>query len=268
MALSIARRAEATVHLVHVHQVVPPSMVEGVVIMDAIDLHQRQDETAYLADVARRVVEARPVMLRTALLDGEVVPALKEYAARNDIDLVVMSTHGRGALARFWLGSIADEAVGEMRQPVLLVRPEEGEPDLRREVPLKTILVPSDGTLQSETVLDPAMDLANLFGSTLDLLRVVQPALRPAYTPEGASVGALTHGVLQELREAQSKREKRARIYLDEVSGELKQQGYKVEAHAMETHARRGLPRMFLGSVADKVVRGGLVPVLLHHPPK
>ena len=33
---------------------------------------------------------------------------------------------------------------------------------------------------------------------------------------------------------------------------------------ALATHGRRGLPRLFLGSVADKVVRGAGVPVLLH----
>jgi nucleotide-binding universal stress UspA family protein len=34
---------------------------------------------------------------------------------------------------------------------------------------------------------------------------------------------------------------------------------------AIETHGRRGLARLFLGSVADKLVRTGAVPVLLHH---
>ena len=35
---------------------------------------------------------------------------------------------------------------------------------------------------------------------------------------------------------------------------------------AMETHGRRGLSRMIVGSVADKIVRGAEVPVLLHRP--
>jgi nucleotide-binding universal stress UspA family protein len=36
------------------------------------------------------------------------------------------------------------------------------------------------------------------------------------------------------------------------------------EMIALETHGRRGLPRLFLGSVADKVVRGSSIPVLVH----
>jgi nucleotide-binding universal stress UspA family protein len=241
--------------------------------------------------VARRIAAARPVMTRTALLDGDVVPAMKEYAKANGIDLVVMSTHGRGAFGRFWLGGVADEVVREMAEPVLLVRPGEGKPDLAREIDLKTILVPSDGHLSSEMVLDPAIDLAKLFGSTLDLVRVVEPVLRPAYLPEGFSGAELTSGVLVELREAQAKQEARAKVYLDEVTAGLEQDGYRVETHvlvderpaagiaaeakarhadliAMETHARRGLSRVFHGSVADKVVRGGGAPVLLHHGPR
>ena len=35
---------------------------------------------------------------------------------------------------------------------------------------------------------------------------------------------------------------------------------------ALETHGRRGLSRLFLGSVAEKLVRGGTVPVLVHCP--
>ena len=54
--------------------------------------------------------------------------ALLEHAAAKNVDLVVMSTHGRGPLSRFWLGSVADELVRRMPVPVLLVRPKEEAP--------------------------------------------------------------------------------------------------------------------------------------------
>ncbi len=38
----------------------------------------------------------------------------------------------------------------------------------------------------------------------------------------------------------------------------------KVDLVAMATHGRGGVARLILGSVADKVIRGGTVPVLLH----
>lgn len=288
MALSIARRSEAVIHLVHVHDLAPAATIEGVAIPDNLDERVQREEQAYLAGLTQRIAQARPVVMKTALLLGEPVSALRAYAGANSVDLVVMSTHGRGAFARFWLGSLAADLAREMPQPVLLVRPTDGEPDLRREVDLRTILLPSDGTLRCEEVFGPALELARLFGSHLDVVRVVKPALRPSYMPDGATVTGMKQGVLKEIEAAQARTVDRAEVYLDDVSDELVEGGFLVETHvvvnerpadgieeeavashadliAMETHGRRGLSRLFLGSVADKVVRGGVAPVLLHH---
>ena len=78
LAASLARAANATLHLVHVHQVVPPATVAGVAVMDALDLHLRQDEQAYLADVTRRLGEKGPLQVKSALIEGEVAAALKQ----------------------------------------------------------------------------------------------------------------------------------------------------------------------------------------------
>ena len=59
--------------------------------------------------------------------DGHVAEELEYEAARNDADLVVMATHGRGPLSRAWLGSVADAFVRRPRRPVLLVRPSDEE---------------------------------------------------------------------------------------------------------------------------------------------
>src|SRR5262245_29143798 len=98
LAIQLARRGGAVLHLVHVHQIVPPATVAGGAVMASIDVHLRQDELAYLADAARRLAETGPLPVKTALIDGDVAPALGEYAGRINADVVVMSTHGRGAL--------------------------------------------------------------------------------------------------------------------------------------------------------------------------
>jgi nucleotide-binding universal stress UspA family protein len=288
MALTIAHRAGATIHLAHVHEIPPPATLAGVEIMYHLDERDREADKEYLNRLAGRIAESWPVTLKKNVLVGNTVSALKEFSQTHDIDLVVMSTHGRGAFARFWLGSVADELSREVTQPVLLIRPKEGEPDLKREVNLKLVLLPSDGTVRSEEVFGPALELAKLFNSHLDVMRVVKPVMRPSYMPDGATVSTLPEGVLEEIRKAQAKKEARAQVYLDDVSDGLAEDGYVVETHvvvnerpadgieaearvrhadliAMETHARSGLGRLFLGSVAGKVVRDGTAPVLLHH---
>jgi nucleotide-binding universal stress UspA family protein len=88
---------------------------------------------------------------------------------------VAMSTHGRGPLSRFWLGSVADALMRRLPVPLLLVRPQEGAPDLSEEPPLRRILIPLDGSALAEEVLAPALALGGLVGAEYTLLWVVRP---------------------------------------------------------------------------------------------
>jgi len=286
LAAGLARRGNAVLHLVHIHQVMPPATIAGVAIMDSLDLHLRQDEQAYLADVARRLGEVGPLQVKTQLVEGEVEPALRGYAAQVEADLVVMSTHGRGALGRFWLGSVADDLVRDLPRPVLVVRPHEGKPDLHREPDLAHILLPLDGTPHAEQIIEPALRLGKLFGASFSLVRIISPAIRSSYFPDGSAIGA---SLMEEIQSVQRHHHDEAQTYLDGVASRLREKGVSVQTRvvmdeqpavsilleaqvhgagliAMETHARRGLSRLFLGGTTDKVVRGGVVPVLLNRP--
>lgn len=282
MAASLAKKANATLHLAHVHQLVMPVTVEGVAILDTADLHVRLDEQAYIADVARRIAGRAPLKVEQALLDGDVVSALKDFSARKSIDLVVMSTHARGAIGRFWLGSVADTLVSQLALPILLVRAHEGKPDFARELDMHRIVVPLDGTAVAEQMLASASEVARLFDAELHLVRVNPPPILTDYLPEG--VGSVRIP-MPDSELAMREREESTR-YLAGMAEELAAKGLRVRTHvvvgerpsdgilaeaeadhadliAVETHGRRGLSRFFFGSVADEVVRGSEVPVLL-----
>ncbi len=291
LAAGLARRTGATLHLVHVHQLIPPATVAGVAVMDSLDLHLRQDEQSYLANIARRLHEKGPLQVESALLEGEVAVALEAHATRIEADLVVMSTHGRGAMGRFWLGSVADDLVHDLPRPVILVHPGEGQPDLKRDPDLRTIILPLDGTPLAERIISPAVQLGKMFESTFVLIRTVRPVLRPSYLPEGGTIAGLAHTAVEKIEEAQLRLQAEAQTYLDRMADSLRKEHVRVltrvlieeepavgilrEAQlrkagliAMETHGRRGLSRLVAGSVADKVVRAGDGPVLLHRPMK
>ncbi len=61
---------------------------------------------------------------------GPVADARAAYVLTNDIDLVVMTMHGRGGLTRLWLGRTAFMLAHQITVPLLLVRPEKTAPDL------------------------------------------------------------------------------------------------------------------------------------------
>lgn len=65
------------------------------------------------------------VKVQTLILENTgVASAICDYVRDADIDLVVMSTHGRTGIARFLFGSVAAKVMEEVKVPVLLVHPD------------------------------------------------------------------------------------------------------------------------------------------------
>jgi nucleotide-binding universal stress UspA family protein len=290
LALSIARRAGATIHLVHVHNpaVMPyTSTIAPAPTREPLHVQQERDEQVYLEGIAARLRSAASVPIHPVLIKGEVVPMLRATATSVEADLVVMTTHGRGVLGRFWLGSVADQLVRELPVPLLLVRPREGssaevEPDVRR------VLVPLDGTPLGETVLEQAIKLGSVMEAEYVLLHVIPP-LEPVAFHVGAQAAGGLESAVAHAEAVHKMIRHEAEDYLDGVAGRLRERGLRVRTRvvvggqpglvilreaelldadliALETQGRRGLSRMMLGSVADKVVRGATIPVLVQRP--
>jgi len=280
-ALSIARRAGATVNLVGVH--VPYAFIsdEGVTAWSYQWVAElMEQERAYLDGIAA----AGPVPVTAKLLEGPVVAeTLQHHATTIGADLIVMTTHGRGPLSRFWLGSVADEVVRRATTPVLLVRPQEGAADLASDPVLKHILIPLDRSTLSEQVLEPALALGSLMQADYTLLHVYGLSTDPALDPMSYPLAGGTGPSLERMQTD-------TEAYVAQVAERLKGKGVQVQTQvaqgrhpasaildaaqnlgvdliALETHGRRGLTRLLLGSVADKVIRGASVPVLVHRSP-
>jgi nucleotide-binding universal stress UspA family protein len=192
-----------------------------------------------------------------------------------------MTTHGRGGLERAWLGSVADALVRCCSVPILLLRPGESTPDIAQVPQFKRILIPLDGSALAEQILAPALELGGLAHAEYTLLRAVEPFVLVGYAPV-AQASRLDLKLTQEgLAEAQR--------YLDRVAERLRAAGrpprtrallaeqsaaaildearrQDADLIAMATHGRSGLARLLLGSVADKVLRGATLPVLMVRP--
>ena len=60
--------------------------------------------------------------LHSEVLVGRVADSLADYTEKNDIDLILMATHGRSGVTRWVRGSIADKILRSSNAPVLMVR--------------------------------------------------------------------------------------------------------------------------------------------------
>jgi nucleotide-binding universal stress UspA family protein len=79
--------------------------------------------TALLSEEDRRVLKATSVMLKS----NTPAFALVGYAREHNADLIIMGTHGRGAIAHLLMGSVAERVVRTAPCPVLTVRHPEHE---------------------------------------------------------------------------------------------------------------------------------------------
>jgi nucleotide-binding universal stress UspA family protein len=280
LARTIARRAGVALHLVHVHVPVYATYVEGIpVIDDELDAELRQREQADLDALAQQFA-TKADRVTTTLLDGAIDTALAAHAAEIGAGVVVMTTHGRGGMARLWLGSNADGFVRHSHVPTLLLRP----PTHGDAAPVTNIthmLITLDGSLTARGILQPALQLGAVFDANYTLLRVVDVPMR-AYTPDVAHTLPTSSGARQEAEEA-------AAAYLDAIAEPLRREDRRVQTRvvasphpaqailqmakdervdtiALATHGHGGLQRLLLGSTADKVLRGSELPVLLYRP--
>ena len=87
------------------------------------EINQRSKEEAqqYLNNLAGRI-KYGAATVRTVLLSGGPAESLAEYIQKNQIDLVIMSTHGRSGVSRWVWGSTADKLLRSACTPVMMVR--------------------------------------------------------------------------------------------------------------------------------------------------
>jgi len=115
-------------HVTLVHVVEPLHMHSGLESMFSPEERWRLEKDGM--DIARnqlnlvvRRLKKKGVLAKVEVLHGHVVDKLVEYADKNEVDLIILCTHGRSGVGRLVLGSVADRLLRSTKVPVLMVRP-------------------------------------------------------------------------------------------------------------------------------------------------
>ena len=274
---TLAHRSGTKVHLASVVQQLAVFLPTGEepVPDPGLAPELRDHLTEYLRSTAEALETTHGVEVTYALLEGSPAQALADHARAKRVGLIVMTTHGHSGITRFWLGSVADRLLRWVKMPVLLLRPTDGA--LQTE--FRHTLVALDGLSEGERVLEPAIELGSLGrDAQFTLVQVVEPpvalitrmAMQPAKMP----------------RHWHELQENCARSYLERMAETMRARGLSVSTQMISargigeqilglargigadlivvgTHGARGVERMLLGSVADKVIRGATQAVLV-----
>lgn len=116
--MDFARAFDAKVTLLHVWSVPIPSYAEG--LTWPIDAIERAAADALAAAHAR--LRAKRSDADAILTSGLVWERILETARKHDVDLIVMGTHGRHGVPRWFMGSVAEKVLRLSPVPVMTVR--------------------------------------------------------------------------------------------------------------------------------------------------
>jgi nucleotide-binding universal stress UspA family protein len=76
----------------------------------------------YLAGVEKSLTKDG-VTAKSVIVEGKAAETIVDYAEKNGIDLIIMSTHGRSGPSRWALGSVADKVIRSSTIAVLIAVP-------------------------------------------------------------------------------------------------------------------------------------------------
>ena len=235
----------------------------------------RAELSAYL----HRLIETRTpseAVLYSRIRYGDEASVIVDTAVTEEIDLIVMSTHGFTGLSRWFLGSVTEKVLRSAPCPVLVIRDNK---------PVSHVLITLDGSQLSEQALAPGFALAHCYDADVTLLRVKQDEiLDPNLVTE---LEAYEQGLGNRAKDDFNFRSDHYLAQLAEQYGHLSRKHVQtiavtgpvaaeileaIEAEAidvvvMSTHGRTGLRRWVYGSITEKVMRQATCSMLITRPP-
>mgnify|MGYP001380051374 CR=1 FL=1 len=215
------------------------------------------------------------VTVRPRTLTGDPAIEIVEAAANGGASMIVMASHGRGAIGRLIHGAVADHVARQATVPVMVIRKELEGPG---PVGIMRLVLPVDGSPLAEESLPFATTLAQRLGAPILLVRSVNVA---ELMPPAVGMGEAIPFEIYDETEREMRQD--AEQYLQNVAAKLRAGGLNVTAqilfgppasaisevtHAgdlviLVSHERSGVARWLMGSVAEQLVRIDEAPVVL-----
>lgn len=282
-AIRLAQQANGELCLLHVlerHTVLVPEGpdVLGHTLYYPEMVYKRAEMLArnYLDGLQSELArEHANVTWRFLLQEGDPAARIVDTAVNEQVDLIVMSTHGYSGVTRWVLGSVAEKVLRHAPCPVLIVRD---------RTAFDHVLITLDGSKLAESSLSPGLDLAQAFEADVTLLRVDDAsdeidlqAVAELNNEEPGLGERFRLSIHQDMK--QYLEQMRLKYRRDDVTVATTTNYGKpaptilhfaetedIDLIVMCTHGRTGLARWRYGSVTEKVLRGTNCAMFISRP--
>ncbi len=136
----------------------------------------------YLNMIAMRL-EKTGLSVGTLVKEGPPGERIVEFALQDNIDLVVLSSHGSSGLTRWNVSSVTRKIIQNSRRSTMVVRAYAETSSNLEDFHYRRILVPLDGSLRAELVLPTAKTLARFHNAEIILTHIVYKPEMPRRSP-------------------------------------------------------------------------------------
>lgn len=288
LTVGLAQACDAEIILHYVLESEPPEQVHGEPHLTSAEAANR-----YLAQLRQRLspynVPLRNLVVaapssgryreRSLSNGGSVAACIAQEAQELGAQIVVLTTHGRSGLRGLLFRHIAENVLQQAERPTLVLRATRSLPlDPFKPVRPQRLLVPLDGSPQSEGALPWAWELGRCLGATVTLVRIVPARERLSLAESATAVflpaatTALLELELEQAREALERLARTARVSRLAVQTTVRQGAIieELERFAsthdlilLVTRGRAGLSGRLSGSVAVRLLSRVSVPLLM-----
>ncbi len=237
-------------------------MRKGYVEHMAEELKRQSEELNRKADAKNN---KKSIKVKGQVVTGYPADEILKYADENDIDLILLSTHGSSGIRRWGLGSVAEKVIHQSRVPIWLVPSQLLDDIIYDRFQERSVLIPLDGSPLAEAILPHIQALTVQRGGETEFVLLFVAKLPP--------VPLITQS--REWVDDIAVMKQAGRDYLDETVQKLKSEGfqargeliegdpaeeivkYAAEHHprliAMSTHGRTGFNKFIFSSVTESV---------------
>jgi nucleotide-binding universal stress UspA family protein len=264
---ALAVNYDATVHLLHVIAPVLPTAYEFPIDTAGILKTIEERSAGEVKKIEARLKETG-VVVESEIRLGDAYDQIKETTEVLKPDLVVLGTHGRRGVERWFMGSTTEKLLRHSLVPLLTIRATAERPVT---APMfRRILVTTDFSEGTGDALSYAFSVAQENDSRITLLHVLNDVTADV---TGKYRDSLIQGVSKQLDDLVPRESRNwcdvvtrvetglpYRIILRTIEDE------KVDLLVMNIHGKGMLDRVLLGSNAERVVRGASCPVMLVPP--
>lgn len=219
---AIAPVTNARVTLVHVME---PLQESGGPAVDPVEWHLRkQNSDKYLEQVAGRLNDLGILGVEGMILEGNPANSVVDFARNNNVDLIILSTHGQSGLSGWNVSSVVQKILLRSYKSILLVRAYLPSSAEVTKVHYKRLFLGIDCSPRSEFVLPFAISLAQFHNSHLILETVVErPQSINRFPPSGPDMELLNKFV--------KKNSQAATHYLNQLVAQFSMKDIKITSH-------------------------------------